>query len=231
MSPTLADRIDAILPQTQCTRCGFDGCRPYAEALAAGQSALNRCPPGGAEGVGRLAALLGRPALPLDPECGEEGPHLKAAIEEDVCIGCTKCITACPVDAIIGAPRRMHTVIAELCSGCELCVPACPVDCIAMAKDRAHPEWTARDADAARDRTRQRLARLAREHVENQRRLERKALVKVARLAGEPADDALSRKRAVVEAAIRKARARREARSLADTNDGSNSPRPPASGR
>lgn len=126
----LADRIDDLLPQTQCGQCGFGGCRPYAEALAAGTTELNRCPPGGQRGIHALAALLQRPPLPLDPDCGEERPLQLARIREAECIGCTKCIQACPVDAIIGAPKLMHTVIAAHCTGCELCIPPCPVDCI-----------------------------------------------------------------------------------------------------
>ncbi len=129
---TLALRIDALLPQTQCGQCGYGGCRPYAEAIAAGEADINRCPPGGMRGIVALAELLDRPVLPLDPECGEEKPPEVAFIIEDQCIGCTKCIQACPVDAIIGAPKLMHTVIADQCTGCELCVPACPVDCIVM---------------------------------------------------------------------------------------------------
>ena len=128
----LAARIDALLPQTQCRRCGFEGCRPYAEALARGETALNRCPPGGQALVGELATLLGRPALPLDPECGQESPPLVAWIDEPACIGCARCLPPCPTDAIVGARKRMHTVIAADCTGCELCVPACPVDCIRM---------------------------------------------------------------------------------------------------
>ena len=128
----LAERIDALLPQTQCRRCGFDGCRPYAEALARGESDLNRCPPGGREVIAQLAALLGRPALPLDPECGQEGPPLVAWIDEPACIGCARCLDDCPTDAIVGARKRMHTVITADCTGCELCLPACPVDCIHM---------------------------------------------------------------------------------------------------
>ncbi|HEX7371132.1 MAG TPA: RnfABCDGE type electron transport complex subunit B [Rhodanobacteraceae bacterium] len=128
----LADRIDAVLPQTQCGRCGYPACRPYAEAVARGEAAINRCPPGGAEGVRALARITGLPIVPLDPACGEEAPPRVALIDEDVCIGCTKCIQACPVDAIVGASKLMHTVIPDLCTGCELCVPPCPVDCIAM---------------------------------------------------------------------------------------------------
>lgn len=211
MAASLAERIDAILPQTQCTKCGFDGCRPYAEAIAAGSAPIDRCPPGGTAGIARLAALLGRPATALDPTCGAEGPHRRARIVEAHCIGCTRCITACPLDAIIGAPKAMHTVIEPLCSGCELCVPACPVDCIEMFESPAHPSWTPDDANAARARSVAHRERLERERIEDQERLERKALGKLARLAGEPPDDATARKRAVIEAAIRNARERRAA--------------------
>jgi H+/Na+-translocating ferredoxin:NAD+ oxidoreductase subunit B len=135
----LADRIDALLPQTQCRRCGFDGCRPYAEALARGESAINRCPPGGSVVIAQLAELLVRPALPLDPECGREGPQLVALIDEAACIGCARCLDDCPTDAIVGARKRMHTVIATDCTGCELCLPACPVDCIHLVKQSGLP--------------------------------------------------------------------------------------------
>lgn len=128
----LAERVDAALPQTQCTRCGYPDCRRYAQAIAAGEAPINRCPPGGAEGVQRLAAITGQPVLPLDPAHGAEGPRLLAVIDESWCIGCTLCIKACPVDCIVGAPKQMHTVIEPLCTGCELCVAPCPVDCIAM---------------------------------------------------------------------------------------------------
>jgi H+/Na+-translocating ferredoxin:NAD+ oxidoreductase subunit B len=127
-----ADDIDALLPQTQCTRCGYDGCRPYAQAIASGAADINQCPPGGAATIAALAQLLGRPQLALNPANGSEGPLLVAQIDEDACIGCARCLPPCPVDAIIGAPQRMHTVIVALCTGCELCVAPCPVDCIAM---------------------------------------------------------------------------------------------------
>lgn len=128
----LVDRIDALLPQTQCAKCGFDGCRPYAKAVATGDADINRCPPGGAAGIARLAALLGRETMSLDPACGLETPRRVAFIDGAACIGCTLCIQACPVDAIVGAQKLMHTVIAELCTGCDLCLPPCPVDCISM---------------------------------------------------------------------------------------------------
>ena len=127
-----ADEIELLLPQTQCTRCGYSGCRPYAEALVTGSAGINQCPPGGAATIAALAALLGRPPQPLNPANGVEGPPLVALIDEEVCIGCAKCLPPCPVDAILGAPRLMHTVMLELCTGCELCVSPCPVDCIAM---------------------------------------------------------------------------------------------------
>ncbi len=135
----LAQRLDALLPQTQCRRCGFDGCRPYAEALASGETALNRCPPGGRALIAELAALLGRPVLPLDPDCGHEMPQQVALIDEQACIGCARCLDDCPTDAIVGARKRMHMVIAGDCSGCELCLPCCPVDCIQMVALPAPP--------------------------------------------------------------------------------------------
>ena len=142
----LVARIDAALPQTQCTRCGYPACRPYAEAIARGETTINRCPPGGAEGVRVLARITGQPVLPLDPECGVESPVRIAVIDESACIGCTKCIQACPVDAIVGASKLMHTVVADLCTGCELCVPPCPVDCIAMVPVRGTPQRLPRPA-------------------------------------------------------------------------------------
>lgn len=127
---TLADRIDALLPQTQCGQCSFAGCRPYAEAIAEARADINRCPPGGHAGILALARLLDRQVHPLDPANGIEKPRRIALIDEATCIGCTKCLQACPVDAIVGAGKLMHTVIADHCTGCELCLPPCPVDCI-----------------------------------------------------------------------------------------------------
>ena len=134
-----ADDIDALLPQTQCTRCGYGGCSPYAQAIAAGEVPINQCPPGGAATIEALAALLGRAVLPLNPANGAEGPTLVAQIDEEACIGCAKCLPPCPVDAIIGAHRQMHTVVLALCTGCELCVAPCPVDCITMVPRAALP--------------------------------------------------------------------------------------------
>ncbi|HTM28337.1 MAG TPA: electron transport complex subunit RsxB [Rhodanobacter sp.] len=175
---TLADRIDALLPQTQCGQCGYHGCRPYAEAIARGEAPINRCPPGGTAGIQQLAELLDVPVLPLDPDHGVEHPRMLAHIIEADCIGCTKCIQACPVDAIIGAAKLMHTVVDDDCTGCELCVAACPVDCIVLlpmppeqAADPAH-------ADAARGHFQRREVRLGRQRVERAAELSaRKAAV------------------------------------------------------
>ncbi|HST01683.1 MAG TPA: RnfABCDGE type electron transport complex subunit B [Usitatibacter sp.] len=163
----IAQRIDALLPQTQCTRCGFDGCRPYAHAIAAGEADIDRCPPGGDEGIARLAHALGRATKPLCAEVGPAMPPQIAVIDEAACIGCTKCIQACPVDAIVGAAQRMHTVIASWCTGCELCIPPCPVDCIVLEPSAAFP-----DANLSRARHDARGDRLARDATERARRLE-----------------------------------------------------------
>ena len=127
-----AEAIDALLPQTQCTRCGYDGCRPYAEAVARGVADINQCPPGGVAVIAQLAALLGRAPLPLNPANGLEAPPQVARIDEQACIGCAKCLPPCPVDAIIGARKHMHTVLEDACTGCELCIAPCPVDCITL---------------------------------------------------------------------------------------------------
>ncbi|MFC5740906.1 RnfABCDGE type electron transport complex subunit B [Dyella tabacisoli] len=161
---SLIDRIDALLPQTQCEQCGYHGCRPYAEAIARGEAEINQCPPGGLAGIAKLAELLQRTPLPLNPEHGVEKPRTLARIVEADCIGCTKCIQVCPVDAIVGAAKLMHTVIVDDCTGCELCVPACPVDCIVLQPmpiaqiDQSH-------ADAARQHFQRREARLAQERA------------------------------------------------------------------
>ncbi|WP_164962735.1 electron transport complex subunit RsxB [Rubrivivax sp. JA1026] len=217
MTAALADRLDAALPQTQCTRCGYADCRTYAEALAAGSATLDRCPPGGAEGVARLAALLGVEARPLDPAHGAEGPRGLAVVDESWCIGCTLCLKACPVDCIVGANKRMHTVIDALCTGCGLCLPACPVDCITMVEATPGASgwgaWSAAQADEARARYNARRTRLEREKRENDERLAAKAAAKLADLPNQtrltdPA--AIDRKRAVIEAALARARARRQ---------------------
>jgi electron transport complex protein RnfB len=187
------DAIDRLLPQTQCRQCGYVACRPYAGAIASGDADINRCPPGGDAGIRKLAAYTGRPYRPLDPAYGIERARQIAVIDETLCIGCTLCIQACPVDAILGATKHMHAVIAELCTGCELCIPPCPVDCIALvAAAEGDAVWDLSRADAARERYELRQARLTRE---SNARAERSA----ARQA----------KRATIQAAIARARTRR----------------------
>ncbi|CAN0622645.1 Na+-translocating ferredoxin:NAD+ oxidoreductase subunit B [Burkholderia multivorans] len=229
-SKTLADRIEDLLPQTQCTKCGYTGCRPYAEAIAAGDANYNQCPPGGAEGVARLARLLGKPVIPISPEHGVERPRPVAFIDEQLCIGCTLCMQACPVDAIAGAPKQMHTVIASLCTGCDLCVPPCPVDCIAMlpvtGERTGWDAWTQEQADDARERHERRLARERREREAAEaraaaRRSASAAAQPVARPAAQPASqsaapadaaaDADAKKRAIIAAALERARKKKEA--------------------
>lgn len=166
----MIDRIDAALPQTQCRRCGYDDCRAYARALATGEASPNRCAPGGDRGIRVLAALVDRPAAPLDPECGVEGPVKVAWIDEQHCIGCTRCLPVCPVDAIIGASKVLHTVVAAECTGCELCLPVCPVDCIVVQSD-GRSVLSAADSSRARERYRAHRDRAEREMSERDSRL------------------------------------------------------------
>lgn len=141
-SDPVVERIEALLPQTQCGQCNYPGCRPYAEAITNGKAFINQCPPGGEAGIRALADLLGLEELPLNPENGEQQAATVAVIDEQVCIGCTLCIQACPVDAIVGAAKLMHTVIEAECTGCDLCLPPCPVDCIDMITRPESPgEW------------------------------------------------------------------------------------------
>ncbi len=225
---SLADRLEALLPQTQCTKCGFDGCRPYAEAMAAGEAASNRCPPGGAEGIIRLSALLGVAPQALDPARGVEQPRAVARIDESLCIGCTLCIQACPVDAIVGAPKQMHTVLADWCTGCDLCVAPCPVDCIAMipitAERTGWAAWSQEQADVAQARYVARKVRLVREREENDARLAAKAAAKLEALQAEAAASeaeraAQARKKAIIEAAIERARQKAAAVSPRNTEN------------
>ena len=140
-SDPVVERIDALLPQTQCGQCGYPGCRPYAEAISAEEADINQCPPGGEAGIRALADLLGREPKPLNPENGEETSKTVVLIDESQCIGCTLCIQACPVDAIVGAAKLMHTVIKSECTGCDLCLPPCPVDCIDIVVETQLPRW------------------------------------------------------------------------------------------
>lgn len=223
------DAIDRALPQTQCTRCGYPDCRSYAQAIADRTAPINRCPPGGAEGIARLAALTGMPPLPLDSAWGVEGPRLSAVIDETHCIGCTLCLPACPVDSILGAPKAMHTVMTALCTGCELCVPVCPVDCISMVNvtgdQTGWAAWSQPQADEARSRYGFHQFRLQRDREERQSALEACALTRPPASAPPPASPAQAagpitppltadttaadRKRAVIEAAMARARAAR----------------------
>lgn len=218
-SKTLADRIEDLLPQTQCTKCGYPACRPYAEAIADGSAAYNQCPPGGIEGVAALARLLGKPVIPLNPANGTERVRPVAVIDETICIGCTLCLQACPVDAIVGAAKQMHTVLPQLCTGCDLCVAPCPVDCIAMVE--ATPgrtgwaAWSQEQAAAARARHDFRHFRLQRERQENDARLASKAAAKLRQMETEAStSDAAraeqDRKKAIIQAAIERARLKKE---------------------
>jgi electron transport complex protein RnfB len=213
-----AVRIHAALPQTQCTRCGFPDCAAYAQAIAASEADIDQCPPGGAEGVQRLAAITGRPALPLNPDNGVESPRTVAFIDEAWCIGCTLCIDACPTDAVLGTNKQMHTVIERYCTGCELCVPVCPVDCISLENASGErtgwAAWSEQQAAQALARYELRTARLQRAKDEHEARLEQKAIAKLADLPAHThgADGAeAERKRSVILAALERARQKRSA--------------------
>lgn len=225
---SLADRIEDLLPQTQCTKCGYPACRPYAEAIADGSAGYNQCPPGGAEGVARIAALLGKPVIPINPVHGQERERPVAVIDEAVCIGCTLCIQACPVDAIVGAAKQMHTVVPALCTGCDLCVAPCPVDCISMVPvtpgRTGWNAWSQGDADAARQRHDARVRRLRRDKEENDARLAAKAVAKLKEVdASTPASVAeqaeKERKRAIIQAAMERARLQKEKAQQDATHD------------
>ncbi|MES3002283.1 MAG: RnfABCDGE type electron transport complex subunit B [Pseudomonadota bacterium] len=196
MSP-LAARLHAALPQTQCTRCGYPDCAGYAQAIADGEAPINQCPPGGAEGVARLAAIAGSPRLPLNPQNGVEGPRMMAVIDENWCIGCTLCLEVCPTDAILGSNKHMHTVIEPYCTGCELCVPVCPVDCIALENATGEATgwqaWSGEQAAEALQRYESHLQRKARDGEETARAPE------------------AERKPSVIEAVLARARAKRDA--------------------
>ena len=222
----LVDRLEDALPQTQCTKCGYPDCRGYAEALATGTIAPNRCPPGCVEGIIRLSHIL-TPIYPqdafefhpnIDPDCGIERPRPVAFIDPQKCIGCTLCIQACPVDAIVGASKQMHIVLTEWCTGCDLCIPPCPVDCISMIEVTKNKTgwnaWSPELAKASRQRYHSRKDRLAREKKDNDARLAKKAATKLAALNAEIAlsDEAKQeqeRKRAIIAAAIARAQAKK----------------------
>jgi H+/Na+-translocating ferredoxin:NAD+ oxidoreductase subunit B len=220
MNTELIEAIDALLPQTQCTKCGYQGCRPYAEAIARGDADINQCPPGGAAGILKLAQLLGHEQKALNPVNGVEKPRSAALIDESRCIGCMLCIDTCPVDAIVGSPKQMHTVLTEFCTGCDLCVPPCPVDCIEMVELGALAERGNRHATAlagqsvedmaaiARSRYQFHRLRLERKKIQREQRLARKAETKLAHLESLTIGHDLDRKRAAVRAAIERARAR-----------------------
>jgi electron transport complex protein RnfB len=217
----LVDTIDALLPQTQCTKCGYDGCRPYAQAIALDEADINQCPPGGRDGIHKLAQLLKRAEIPLNPANGIESPRVTAVIDETRCIGCMLCIKACPVDAIVGAAKRMHTVLTASCTGCDLCLPPCPVDCIDLveldALARQGNEHAATQASrsiddvarTSRERFGFRQARVAREHALRHERLALKAKDKLAGLEQQSRSQDLDRKKATIQAALERARARR----------------------
>jgi Na+-translocating ferredoxin:NAD+ oxidoreductase subunit B len=218
----LADRLEDLLPQTQCTKCGYPDCRAYAEAMAHGDVIPNRCPPGGVEGIQRLSKILA-PIYPQDafvlhptinPECGSERPRPVAFIDPQKCIGCTLCIQACPVDAIVGASKQMHVVLTEWCTGCDLCIPPCPVDCISMINVSGNATgwdaWSSDQAVLSRERYHNRNQRLEREQRDNDERLAKKAAAKLVAVNSEnPISDAekleQERKRAIIAAAIARA--------------------------
>lgn len=205
---TLAEKLDAVLPQTQCTRCGYPACKPYADAMASGEADINQCPPGGLEGIVKLAAIMQVPVKPLNPVNGVEKPLALAVIDESLCIGCTLCIKACPVDAIVGAAKLMHSVLPDWCTGCELCIAPCPVDCISMEEVVPARAWMPADAEVARSRFHAHNARVE----EDKRERERKLAAKTS--SSTPPQDpaaleAAARKKAIIAAAMERARAQR----------------------
>lgn len=218
MKYDLVQRIDAALPQTQCTRCGYPDCHAYAQAVADGEADINQCPPGGDEGIRQLAAITGIVFKPLNPDNGIDGPLTVAVIDENWCIGCTLCIKACPTDAIVGTHKLMHTVIEPWCTGCELCIPVCPVDCISLdivsGDKTGWDAWTPAQAATAKARYEWHKVRVQRDAVEHDTRLLAKAENKLADLDAHTKSDSAAetdRKRSVIEAALAKARAKQAA--------------------
>lgn len=216
----LVARIDAVLPQTQCTKCGYTGCRPYANAIASGEADINQCPPGGDEGIRKLVLLLNRPYKPLNPQNGIEKPLALAVIDEATCIGCTLCIKACPVDAIVGAAKQMHTVLMAQCTGCDLCVAPCPVDCITMEVLQDPQELHRRRdekgafSDISRERFEFRNMRLERDKQEKAQKIAARGPTVKRTLeaeANEAPNEAPDPKKALIAAAMARAKAQREA--------------------
>lgn len=197
------ETILAVLPQTQCTQCGYEGCAPYAAAVVAGEANINRCPPGGDAGVALLASLTGQAIAPIDVNCGVSKPRHIAVIDPARCIGCTLCIVACPVDAIVGAPKAMHQVISAACTGCDLCLPPCPVDCIEMVRVDGLLDWTRDDALRARAAHEARAARLQKAYNDSQ------AIAAASPLQVLPAQVDAASKQAAIADALARARARR----------------------
>jgi electron transport complex protein RnfB len=215
---SLAADILKALPQTQCTRCGYADCAAYARAIVQGAAGINQCPPGGSQGIERLAALTGQPLVASNPVHGLPEPRTLAIIDEAWCIGCTLCIAACPTDAIVGSNKLMHTVIEPYCTGCALCLPVCPVDCIvlenASGAATGWDAWSPEQADQARNRYHLSSLRRKRSGDENAKRLEAKARTKLADLAHHSlhTDPAiLEKKRAVIESVLARARAKQDA--------------------
>lgn len=212
---SLQEQLLDALPQTQCTRCGYPDCAGYAQAMAVGEADINQCPPGGAQGVQRLAQICGKPAKPIDPKFGVEGPRRVAVIDEDWCIGCTLCLKPCPTDAIVGSNKRMHTVIEAWCTGCELCLPVCPVDCIMMedisGSATGWDAWSPAQADTARQRYTAHQERLQLDKADQAQRQVEKAMAKLADLPAHTHHSSqaqLDKKRSIIEAALARARQR-----------------------
>jgi len=218
-SPSLLQKLDEALPQTQCTECGYPDCHAYAQAMVNGEAHQNRCPPGGQEGIIRLSNILGKAPLPLDSDRGFERPRPLAVIREMECIGCTLCIQACPVDAIVGAPKQLHIVINERCTGCDLCVPPCPVDCITMLpiteNQTGWNAWSATQAKTAKQQYESRKIRLEREKRDLLKRQTLKAVTKLKAIQKETSSESSilaeqARKKAIIEAAMARAKEKLE---------------------